>query len=121
MTHHCRIDNLGVARVVRSDDPKFERGDYVVGYLGASCFLIPTKDLLTRTLDFAEYSIYPAKPKHALKVPLRKVDKIPGIPLSALTGTLGMPGMTSYQGIKGHALEALKTVRRIPPTLKTAP
>ncbi|KAJ3522116.1 hypothetical protein NM688_g8923 [Phlebia brevispora] len=89
-------DNLGVGKIVRSDDPKFKPGDFVIGYL-----------------NFQEYSVYPGKIVHFFKTPLQKVDKIPGIPWSVFTGTLGLAGMTAWSGLKVYATEKVKTAKTL--------
>lgn len=61
--------------------------------------------------EFSEYSVYPGRLDHFFKLPLTKVDKLPDYPLSIYIGTLGMPGMTAYQGMKAFATERIKTVR----------
>ncbi|GJE93493.1 NADP-dependent oxidoreductase [Phanerochaete sordida] len=86
------VDNFGVAQVLRSEDPHLAPGDYVVGYL-----------------DFAEYSVYPGKDPHEFKIPLTKVQVLPGIPLSVYLGTLGMPGTTAFQGLTYFCADKLKT------------
>ncbi|EKM57159.1 uncharacterized protein PHACADRAFT_208297 [Phanerochaete carnosa HHB-10118-sp] len=88
------IDNFGVGQVLRSEDPKFEPGNYVTGYL-----------------EFSEYSVYPGKIIHGFKEPLAKIEKLPGIPLSIYIGTLGMPGTTAYQALKYFGAEKLKTAK----------
>lgn len=88
------VDNSGVGLVLRSEDPEFQPGDFVAGYL-----------------EFAEYSVYPGRIVHDYKVPLSKVEKLPNAPLSIYIGTLGMPGTTAYQGIKYFASEKLKTAK----------
>ncbi|EKM60518.1 uncharacterized protein PHACADRAFT_110008 [Phanerochaete carnosa HHB-10118-sp] len=90
------IENSGIAIVVRSDDPNFKSGDQVSGML-----------------EFSDYSVFPGTRPMALARPLRKVEKIPGHPLSIYTGTLGGAGMTSYQGLKGFASEKVKTSKTL--------
>lgn len=86
------IENSGVAVVLRSEDSKFKPGDKVYGML-----------------EFSEYGVYPGTRPLARARPLRKVEPIPGNPLSIYTGTLGTAGMTSYHGLKGFASEKVKT------------
>ncbi|GJE93491.1 NADP-dependent oxidoreductase [Phanerochaete sordida] len=88
------VDNFGIGKVVRSEDPNFSAGDYVYGYL-----------------EFSEYSVYPGRIAHAYKGPLTKVNKLPNVPLSIYLGALGMPGTTAFQGIKGLAAEKLETAK----------
>ena len=59
--------------------------------------------------EFSEYSVYNVKAREGLKSPLEKVERIPGVPLSAYTGTLGMPGETAYAGWKIYIGEKAKT------------
>lgn len=54
--------------------------------------------------------MYPGKIQHYYKGPLTKVEKLPNQPLSIYTGTLSMPGVTAYQGLKGFAGEKIKSV-----------
>lgn len=86
------VDNAGVGRVIRSDDPKFKAGDLVYAYL-----------------EFREYHVYPGSISHFYKFPLAKIEPLPNLPLSIYVGTLGMPGTTAYQGLKGFALDALRS------------
>ncbi|EKM57160.1 uncharacterized protein PHACADRAFT_208298 [Phanerochaete carnosa HHB-10118-sp] len=88
------VDNLGVGRILRSEDSKFKPGDYVIGYL-----------------EFSEYSVYPGRINHSYKNSLTKIEKLPNIPLSVYVGTLGMPGTTAYQAFKYFATEKLKTAK----------
>ncbi|XP_027117954.1 2-alkenal reductase (NADP(+)-dependent)-like [Coffea eugenioides] len=68
------IVGLGVARVLESNNPKFNKGDLLWG--------------LTR---WEEYSVI-ADPETRFKI--HNTD----VPLSYYTGILGMPGMTAYAG-----------------------
>ncbi|KAI0089026.1 alcohol dehydrogenase [Irpex rosettiformis] len=86
------VDNCGLAKVVRSDDPNLKPGDLVWGYI-----------------DFSDYSVYPGKTSHAMKVPLKKIDQHPSIPLSAYIGPMSLPGHTAYLGWKAFMEEKAKT------------
>ncbi|NP_001313179.1 2-alkenal reductase (NADP(+)-dependent) [Nicotiana tabacum] len=68
------ITGYGVAKVLESGDPKFQKGDLVWGMTG-----------------WEEYSII---------TPTQTLFKIhdKDVPLSYYTGILGMPGMTAYAG-----------------------
>ena len=64
----------GAGRVIKSNDPKFKEGDYVVGITGVQ-----------------EYAVVKAKALTAVDAKLA--------PLPVYLGTLGMPGMTAYFGL----------------------
>ena len=61
-------------------------------------------------VDFQEYTIYPGPQKHDMKM-IKKVEKIPGIPMSYYVGAFAIPGQTAYGGFKAFAEEKAKTVR----------
>ncbi|KAI9010718.1 oxidoreductase, zinc-binding protein [Hyaloraphidium curvatum] len=65
----------GVSRVLQSSSPSFKAGDVVQGSIG-----------------WEEYTIAPA-------AGFRKVEEIPGVPLSYYLGALGMPSETAYVGL----------------------
>ncbi|CAA7027884.1 unnamed protein product [Microthlaspi erraticum] len=68
------IAGFGVSKVIDSDDPVFEKGDYVWGLV-----------------DWEEYStIHP--------IGIFKIDININVPLSYYTGILGMIGLTAYGG-----------------------
>ncbi|CDP08118.1 unnamed protein product [Coffea canephora] len=69
------INGFGVAKVVDSRHPKFEKGDLVWGITG-----------------WEEYSLI-AEPDSLFKI--EHTD----VPLSHYTGLLGMPGLTAYGGL----------------------
>lgn len=69
-----------VGKVIASQSPDFSVGDYVCTGLG-----------------WREYSVSTIKGGYPQE--LRKIDPALG-PLSAFIGTLGMPGMTAYTGLK---------------------
>ncbi len=75
--------------------------------------LLPPDIILEESffIEFSEYSIYPGKISHALKLPLRKIDKHPDIPLAAYIGPMSLPGHTAYLGWKAFIEEKAKTVR----------
>ncbi|KAJ3557484.1 hypothetical protein NM688_g1449 [Phlebia brevispora] len=85
------VDNTGVGKVLRSEDPKFKPGDYVMAYM-----------------DFQEYAIYPGLVMHAMKH-IVKIQRTPGIPLKYYCGVLGTTGRTAYGGFKAFGLEKAKT------------
>lgn len=98
-----RVDNFGVAVVVRSEDTKFAAGDYVAGYLSASG--ITCTDTGDRSdhrfdgVDFETYSVWPV-PQEQNNIfkeffPIQTIDVKPGISLTAWCGALGMPGETA--------------------------
>lgn len=67
------IDAYGVGKVIASDNPDFEKGDYVVGLI-----------------SWGEYSI-------SQGMILNKLDPM-GFPLSYHVGVLGLSGLTAYAG-----------------------
>ncbi|KAH9209680.1 putative zinc-type alcohol dehydrogenase-like protein PB24D3.08c [Leptodontidium sp. 2 PMI_412] len=69
------ITNNAVAKVLKSDNPKFAAGDLIVGGL-------PTE----------EYSTLPQQVADTL----RKIDNPYNLDLKVFTGALGMPGLTAY-------------------------
>lgn len=74
LTPGSPITGYGVARVLDSKNPKFEKGDLVWGFTG-----------------WEEYSLITATDS------LFKIHNT-DVPLSYYTGILGMPGMTAYAG-----------------------
>jgi NADPH-dependent curcumin reductase CurA len=68
----------GIAQVIASKNPEFHEGDFVLGLTG-----------------FQEYVLLGA----GEPVPFRKLPQLPGVPLSAFLGTLGMTGITAYFGM----------------------
>ena len=79
------MDGRAVGQVVESNDPNFKKGDYVRSMYG-----------------FREWYVAPGK----------RLEKIiPGAPLSAYIGVLGMPGFTAYAGLFRYA--SLKDGERV--------
>ncbi|CAL1714159.1 unnamed protein product [Somion occarium] len=74
------LDNFSVGKVIRSEDPAYAPGDYVSGYF-----------------TFENYVVHPGNITHVFKF-CTKIPKLPGLPMSAFVGILGMPGKTAYQG-----------------------
>ncbi|CAE6439988.1 unnamed protein product [Rhizoctonia solani] len=72
------IKNFGIGIVVRSEKDGINPGDL----------------LYVPELPFQEYNVL--QPEH----PSRVIKEEPGIPLSAYTGVLGMPGMTAFYGFE---------------------
>lgn len=71
------INNHTVAKVLKSDNPKFKEGDFITG-------MIPTEE-------------YSAIPKELLEMPaFRKIDNQYNLDLKNFIGALGMPGLTAY-------------------------
>ncbi len=64
-----------VGEVLASHDPAFAPGDIVVGAYGWASHVVTPGARLTR------------------------IDPLPGVPLSAYLGVLGMPGVTAYSGM----------------------
>lgn len=64
---------------------------------------------LTTIPDFKEYAIYPGPQMHHMKG-IKKVQKIPGIPMSHYCGVFAIAGQTAYGGFKAFAAEKAKTV-----------
>ncbi len=64
-----------IGEVVESRSPEFSPGDVVLHDYG-----------------WREHAVVPASR-------LRKIEPVPGVPLSAYLGALGMPGMTAYVGL----------------------
>ncbi|KAH8102036.1 NAD-P-binding protein [Cristinia sonorae] len=89
------LDNFSVGQVERSEDAQYAVGDYVAGYF-----------------DFANYSVYPGKTTHQFKFCV-KVPKIPGLPLSAFVGTLGLAGKSAYTGWVLYGVEKAKTSKTL--------
>lgn len=91
------VDNFAVGKVVRSENKDLAAGDYVAGFLG-----------------FENYTVYPPPKEymtflhHCVKVP-----KVPGLPLSAYIGTLGLPGKTAYTGWSLYGQEKAKTSKTL--------
>ena len=54
--------------------------------------------------------MYPGKDPHEYKMPLAKIEALPGVLLSIYLGTLGMPGTTAFHGLTYFCAEKLKTV-----------
>ncbi|KAI0826371.1 hypothetical protein BC629DRAFT_1434809 [Irpex lacteus] len=92
------VDNFGVGKVVRSEDPNFKSGDLVWGYFSAS----PCAFSLRRILGL------PTKAPTRIDCPLRKIDPIPGLPLSVYLGPLGLIGSTVYGAWKAFLEEKVK-------------
>ncbi|THH32868.1 hypothetical protein EUX98_g1346 [Antrodiella citrinella] len=89
------FDNFSVGQIVRSEDATLAVGDYVAGYF-----------------PFANYSVYPDGNEHMFKHCV-KVPKIPGVPLSAFVGVLGLPGKTAYTGWELYGKEKAKTSKTL--------
>lgn len=71
------LDNHGLAKVIRSESPKFKEGD-----------------LIFAIIKYEEYTILS---KDALDSPVtRKIDNKEGLPLYKWVGICGMPGHTAY-------------------------
>lgn len=70
------IANFAVGKVVQSANPSFAEGEFVTG-----------------VMSWEEYTVV----KDGKGV--RKVDVVPGVPLSNYVGLLGMPGTTAYFGL----------------------
>ncbi|KAI0701981.1 hypothetical protein BC835DRAFT_145666 [Cytidiella melzeri] len=88
------VDNFGVGKVVRSEDPNLKEGDLVFGYLA-----------------FSEYSVYPPKNPHFFNQPLRKIDPIPGTSLSVYLGPLGLIGTTVYPAWQAFLKDKVKDAK----------
>ncbi|KAL2063290.1 hypothetical protein VTL71DRAFT_5095 [Oculimacula yallundae] len=69
------INNNAVAKIIKSDNPKFAAGDLVVG-------MLPTE----------EYSVLPQQFADGL----RKIDNEYNLDPKIFIGALGMPGLTAY-------------------------
>ena len=69
------ITNSAVAKVLKSSNPKFEKGDIVVGMIGTE-----------------EYSIIPGEVANSM----RKLDNPLKLDPKLFIGALGMPGLTAY-------------------------
>ncbi|CAL1710176.1 unnamed protein product [Somion occarium] len=89
------IDNFSVAKVVRSEDSAYSPGDYVIGYF-----------------SFEHYSVHPGHIKHEFKHCV-KVPKIPGLPLSAFVGILGLTGRTAFTGWHLYAKKKAETSKTL--------
>ncbi|KAK7680402.1 hypothetical protein QCA50_016642 [Cerrena zonata] len=89
------IDNFSVGKIIRSENPEFAPGDYVIGYF-----------------SFENYHVYPSGVTNAFKHCI-KVPKIPGLPLSAFVGVLGLAGRTAYTGWQLYGQEKAKTSKTL--------
>lgn len=91
------VDNFGVATVVRSEDPKFQPGDFVDGFI-----------------NFQEYSIWPppADEMHFLRY-IQKIDRPASIPASVYAGTLGLAGKSAFSAFDVFAKEKAKESKTI--------
>ncbi|KAL1740234.1 hypothetical protein HDZ31DRAFT_47889 [Schizophyllum fasciatum] len=76
------IAGFGIGLVLRSEDARWAPGDHVYG-----------------VLPYQEYSVLPSS------APLRKTERLPGLPWSTYLGAAGMPGLTAYAGWKEYALQ----------------
>ncbi|ERT02465.1 hypothetical protein HMPREF1624_00764 [Sporothrix schenckii ATCC 58251] len=77
------ITNDGVARVIKSDDPKLPEGTLVLAYM-----------------PIAQYVALPADVPTNRGLPgVRPVDNPFGLDLGHFLGPLGMPGLTAYSGL----------------------
>ena len=87
------LTGFGVGKVLRSENPKFEVGDYVYGFLGEAwaffCSIIPHIPLMEDILS--EHKYYSVQDGAGLVV----IDNKYELPLSAYLGVLGMPGEDS--------------------------
>lgn len=96
-----RVDNFGIAKVLRSEDPQYSPGDYVSGYLSMSFpveVIIKSVSNRLNLTDFETYSVWPSPSEqqniYKQGVPLTKLDLKGGrLSPSLFVGTLGMPGM----------------------------
>ncbi|KUJ24232.1 NAD(P)-binding protein [Mollisia scopiformis] len=70
------LNNNVVAKIIKSDNPKFKAGDLVSG-----------------SISFEEYS---AVSKEMVDATFKKIDNPYNLDLMTFTGALGMPGMTAY-------------------------
>lgn len=69
---------LGIGKIERSNNPKFEVGDYVSGLLG-----------------WQDYAVS----NGGGAFPLTVLPRIPGVSLPAMAGAAGMTGLTAYFGL----------------------
>jgi len=68
------INNGGVGKVVKSNNPDYPEGQLVVGSLGTEIYSVVPKEQLAE---------------------LTKIDNKYNLPLSNFTSALGMPGLTA--------------------------
>jgi NADPH-dependent curcumin reductase CurA len=73
------VTAYSIAKVLKSDNPKFKEGETITG-------LIPIE----------EYSVIP---KEVTEVSLRKVENPYNLDLKLFIGALGMPGLTAYSSL----------------------
>ncbi|KAI0089020.1 hypothetical protein BDY19DRAFT_164213 [Irpex rosettiformis] len=90
------VDSAGIGKVIRSDDPCFQVGDIVIGYL-----------------DYSEYCIYPGPGPHLFKIPMHKLNPHPGIPYSVYLGVLGFPGHVAYCAWELYVKERIQSAKRM--------
>jgi NADPH-dependent curcumin reductase CurA len=74
------LNNFFVGKVIKSDNSKFQIGQYVYGF-GA----------------YEEYTVYPKDHTHTLRIISDEELKL-GLPLTTWVGAAGMPGQTAYHG-----------------------
>jgi NADPH-dependent curcumin reductase CurA len=75
------LTNFFVGKVIKSDNSKFQVGQYVYG-MGA----------------YEEYTVYPKEKTAFLRI-LSDAELKLGLPLTTWVGAAGMPGQTAYHGL----------------------
>ena len=73
--------SLGIGKVVKSNDPKYSEGDYVMGSVGAQTYLTANAKSVGGLTQLATGFV----------------------PMQRYLGVLGMPGMTAYFGLLQEA------------------
>ncbi|GJJ10787.1 hypothetical protein Clacol_005015 [Clathrus columnatus] len=90
---------FGLVKVIRSEDPDYPVGQYVVG-------MIPWEAYTVQPWDGKQISATGKLPAFTVDVDamsMVKVAKHPTIPWSLFMGALGGSGQTAYMGLKEHA------------------
>jgi NADPH-dependent curcumin reductase CurA len=74
------LTNFFVGKIVKSDNSKFQVGQYVYGHAG-----------------YEEYTVHPKAQTDFLRIISNEELKL-GLPLTTWVGAAGMPGQTAYHG-----------------------
>lgn len=113
---HVSFVGFGLVKVIRSEDPNYSAGQYVVGMIREFHDWIPWQAFVDVSVAWEAYTVQPwdgkqisdAKTLPAFTVDVDamsmvKVAKHPTIPWSTFMGALGGSGQTAYMGLKEHA------------------
>lgn len=75
------LTNFAVGKVVKSDNNKYQTGQYVYGYAG-----------------YEEYTVHGKPQAESLRILTEEQLKL-GLPLTTWVGAAGMPGQTAFYGL----------------------